>query len=368
MNFVLGVAGSAKNTGKTTAISSLILEAEKRGYSVGITSIGYDGEETDNITGLPKPRLKLKKGTVVAVAEKCIKGSKAKIKILETTNIKTPLGKVIIGLVEEDGLVVIAGPNKKKELKHITDVIFKISNCSFLFVDGALSRIAPMTETKGMILATGAARTTNIEKLAEETKKIIKLSEIEEIKDKALKAELITTNNILFLGNKFKKTLNELPILTLETSKKIIKYLGSYSEIETIYIPGIITFDVFKYFLDNINVLKHKTFIIESGINLILSNPSINRTYAVVKELMEKGLTLKALKKTPLLAITINPFYPVFKFAGSYEPGYVDKKLLKETISKNVDIPVFDVVSEGSSEMFEYIVNFLSRREILNEN
>ncbi|MBA7549071.1 hypothetical protein ES705_41544 [subsurface metagenome] len=54
---VLGILGTAKNTGKTTTTSTLLKIANNRNLSVGITSIGYDGEDVDNITGLPKPRI-----------------------------------------------------------------------------------------------------------------------------------------------------------------------------------------------------------------------------------------------------------------------------------------------------------------------
>ncbi|MBU4562316.1 hypothetical protein KKB17_02785, partial [bacterium] len=54
---VLGILGTAKNTGKTTTTSALLEIANNKNLSVGITSIGYDGEDIDNITGLPKPRI-----------------------------------------------------------------------------------------------------------------------------------------------------------------------------------------------------------------------------------------------------------------------------------------------------------------------
>jgi hypothetical protein len=55
---VVGIAGTAKNTGKTTTLSAIMGEARKEPALVlGLTSIGYDGEGFDNVTGLPKPRI-----------------------------------------------------------------------------------------------------------------------------------------------------------------------------------------------------------------------------------------------------------------------------------------------------------------------
>ena len=59
---VLGILGTSKNTGKTTTTSALLEIANNKNLSVGITSIGYDGEDIDNITGLPKPRIFAKRG------------------------------------------------------------------------------------------------------------------------------------------------------------------------------------------------------------------------------------------------------------------------------------------------------------------
>jgi len=115
-NKVLGILGTAKNTGKTTTTSALLEIANKKNLSIGITSIGYDGEDIDNITGLPKPRIFTKKGILIATTNNCIKAGTAVIEILEETKFYTALGNIVIGKITKEGLVVIAGPNKGNEL------------------------------------------------------------------------------------------------------------------------------------------------------------------------------------------------------------------------------------------------------------
>jgi molybdopterin-guanine dinucleotide biosynthesis protein len=75
----LGIAGTAKNTGKTTATAAIIQELRTRGVGFYLTSIGYDGENIDNVTGLPKPKLRVEPGDVVATAERCLAVSTAKL-------------------------------------------------------------------------------------------------------------------------------------------------------------------------------------------------------------------------------------------------------------------------------------------------
>ena len=122
----LGVAGSAKNTGKTTTIKSLLESFGKRRKRIGLTSIGFDGENIDNISGLPKPRLYLEKGVFVAVSEKCISASSADIKIITAMDMVTPLGKLVCGQVNKAGLLIIAGPNQRQHLHTVKEWMFSI--------------------------------------------------------------------------------------------------------------------------------------------------------------------------------------------------------------------------------------------------
>lgn len=45
--FKVGFAGTAKNTGKTTAVMYFLRQAASRKERVGLTGIGYDGEDFD---------------------------------------------------------------------------------------------------------------------------------------------------------------------------------------------------------------------------------------------------------------------------------------------------------------------------------
>jgi hypothetical protein len=112
-----------------------------------LTSIGYDGENIDNVTGLPKPKLLVETGDIVATAEKCIISSTAVMEVIAETNILTPLGKVLITKVKKPGLVVTAGPNKSSEVRRLNDLLQRIGPGITIF-DGALNRIAPLTETE----------------------------------------------------------------------------------------------------------------------------------------------------------------------------------------------------------------------------
>src|SRR6266571_8493255 len=68
----LALIGLAKNVGKTTAtnhlLETLIGENLYRAEELALTSLGLDGEATDALTGLPKPRYVPQAGLLVATA------------------------------------------------------------------------------------------------------------------------------------------------------------------------------------------------------------------------------------------------------------------------------------------------------------
>ena len=106
----LGIAGTAKNTGKTTTLTTILQEVDRFDLTVGITGIGYDGEEKDNVTGLPKPRVNLKPGQYLVTTRRCLQAGTAGYRILAETEMMTPLGKLVYARIQKEGLVVVAGP------------------------------------------------------------------------------------------------------------------------------------------------------------------------------------------------------------------------------------------------------------------
>ena len=140
----IGIAGTAKNTGKTTTMSAMIAELRKSHpqLRLALTSIGYDGEYLDNVTGLPKPRIEMQVGELAAVAEECLRYSRAKLEVLQKTDIMTAMGPILIGRVTKAGKLVVGGPNKRVELRRVLKMLAELG-AGLTIVDGALGRIVP---------------------------------------------------------------------------------------------------------------------------------------------------------------------------------------------------------------------------------
>lgn len=354
MSLIIGAAGTAKNTGKTTTTSAVLDKLYEKNIKIGLTSIGYDGEEIDNVTGLPKPRLLLKKGCIVATAQKCLTAGTAGFEILESTGIMTPLGKVVFIKVTDDGLVVIAGPNKSGELKYVLDLLVKKWGSQFVMVDGALNRIAPMVETDGIILATGAAKNTNIGQLVEETRAYYELFNLPQITLEQGKRFYGLYNICLFYEG-----IDEIKVLnygSLIDKKTVSDIKNHFNEIKSIYIPALVSEDMLKELNDNVNILwKNKTLVLKDPIKLIAGgNPE-----GVLKEvtrIFKWGGKVKVLKKLPIIAVSVNPFYPLYRFEkNNYEAGYVNADELASRMKKAIPIPVIDVKKEGLDALIRVI-------------
>lgn len=332
---VVGVAGTAKNTGKTTTIAALMKEIKKyEGLKLALSSIGYDGEELDNITGLPKPRINVWPGIIVAVAEQCLKASKIESEILYKTDIRTPLGKIIVARVRSEGLLLMAGPNKAKELSLVLE-LFAEQGADITIVDGALNRIAPMVKTDGLIICTGAARNTDIRQLAEEIK---------------------------IINGFFHLPVLEVPAQTAIFSNaleidQVQKIIDELYEREAVLIRGIMSQKCLVYLLEKSNDLKEKCLIFSDPIKLMLSG-DVGRNAEVFAGLVKKGVTLGIVKKLRLFAVTVNPYYPRYRISGGYyEAAYIDHTELYNAVKESSQVPVYDVVSAGAAKLFHNLTD-----------
>lgn len=332
MTRIIGIAGTAKNTGKTTTTSAIMERVYSRGIVLGLTSIGLDGEIVDNVTGLPKPRITCENGTYVAIAEACLTASTAQIEIIQKTEIRTALGRLIVGRVKKPGLVVVAGPNKSSELRMV-NLILEELGCRLILVDGALNRIAPMVETDGIILATGASRTADINKLTKETSAFAGIL------------------NIPIWQGDDSTFLQVGSILSEEMVRGLLPEISSH--ISGITISGIIGEGSFQKLLQlGREQLRGKTILLRDPIKVLVAG-SPDRMQELIGSLNEAGVNIAVQKKINLLCVTINPFYPRYRYQSrDYEPAYIDKNELKAALTASISVPVVNVLDEGIDELW----------------
>ncbi|WP_129409967.1 hypothetical protein [Marinitoga lauensis] len=314
----ISVVGLEKNTGKTETLNYIIKKLDKK---IGITSIGIDGESIDQVTSTPKPEIVIKEGTIFATAEKFYKQKKLTAEILSIEDdLRTSLGRIIIAKALDNGKVVLAGPQSATKIKKLIEKIKKLG-AEIVLIDGALSRLSPASPviTDAMILATGAALTLNINELVKKTKHIVNLIQLEEYENVERLSSL--EDGIYVISEKIEK----LPIKSLLSFKSLEKHILEYGN--KIYITGALT-DSFLKHLINQKKLENVEIIVKDFTKIFISPETFN-LYT------KKGGKIKVLKKTHLIAITINPYSPHGYILNSDEI----KKRLKEVI----DIPILNV-------------------------
>ena len=154
----LAVMGMTKNTGKTVALNHLLACAAHNGVAVGVTSIGRDGEERDQVFSFPKPPVMVWPGTLVATARDTLLRAKVRFKTVCSTGLDSPMGEIMLIKVLEHGEMEIAGASRSTELQKIIAQL-KQCGCDLVVLDGALGRShhASPAIAEGVILATGAA-------------------------------------------------------------------------------------------------------------------------------------------------------------------------------------------------------------------
>ena len=154
----LAVMGMTKNTGKTVALNHLSAQAAGSGVALGVTSIGRDGEDRDQVFFVPKPPVRVWPGTLVATARDTLERAKVRYQLIDATGIDSPMGEILVLKVQGCGEMEIAGASRGSDQRQL---IARLQQCgaALVLLDGALGRShhASPSIADGVILATGAA-------------------------------------------------------------------------------------------------------------------------------------------------------------------------------------------------------------------
>lgn len=324
----IAIIGLAKNVGKTTTLNYLLsLYREK----VGITSIGFDGEDYDLVYHIKKPHIYIQKGTIIATAIGTIKDCDFTIKVLETTNILTPLGHIVIVEALSDGFCRIAGPSQNSDLKNIIMKLEKY-NCHKVFVDGALNRksFSSPVITEATIIATGASVDNSISKVVKETKFIFNLLTLPQIEDDEVEIKIkgLIDKEIVLINDNFNtEILNFKSVLNNE--REIIEKLNQ--AIKYLYINGSLTNKLIELLITS-NKRRLDLNVIIRDSSKCLSNSE------VFNKLASTNIRVNVLKSTKPILITYNPV--------SYNGIKFDNKLFKEMLQNEINLPVINVLEE----------------------
>jgi hypothetical protein len=124
-----------------------------------------------------------------------------------------------------------------------------------------------------------------------------------------------------------------------------------------LYIPGIIGERAFAYLAERASELPPKMFLtLADPIKLLaFANPVAH--YRWIEQLESHGILTGVIKRVPLLAVTLNPFFPEFRYeTATYRPAFVDPIRLQVSVSEQLKVPVYNVVKQGVKGLVDTVL------------
>ena len=321
----LSITGMAKNTGKTVALNYLLEQLRLRGKRVAVTSIGIDGEKTDQVTQTEKPEIELCEGTIFVTSEYHYRQRQLLSEILDLSEDSTSLGRLVTARVLQAGKVILSGPATTGGVRKVLDRMGEYG-VDITIVDGALSRKshAAPTITDGLILSTGAAIAPDLNTILKKTSELHDLMQLPEYETPYADELMQKENGIFALADEGYTSLN------IPSSLLSDKYKAElFSHGNKLFISGILT-DMMLNFLRMQPEVKKSVVVVKDFTKIFVTPMNL-------KLFMSKGGRLCVLKRPNLIAVTVNPVAP----SGFTLPS----KVLVEAMQKVFDVPVVDVMS-----------------------
>ncbi len=311
----LGIIGLSKNTGKTTSLNKIIEIYQD--LTLGLTSIGLDGESLDQVNFLPKPKIIVRPRMVIATAYECLKASLVEYEILVVTSMQTALGLVYIVRIKSEGTMVIAGPTTNHDLHEL--ILLLKPFVDKILVDGAFNRMtfASIKSLDAIVLATGAAYSTDMSKTIHRTKHIVESFNLEKINE----FHVNSNESLIIQTNKRHLSFSDKNIYRLESID-----LELNEKIDYMYIKGAITEKVIDFFI--LKQFKDFSLICDDATKLLFKD----QYFDYIEKL---NIKIKVIDQTPLLFVTINPWSPI--------GHHYDEKLFLESIQKELSVLVYNV-------------------------
>ncbi|MEJ2276948.1 MAG: hypothetical protein P8Y70_04245 [Candidatus Lokiarchaeota archaeon] len=297
---VISIIGMAKNVGKTTTLNHIIKQSRNK-YTLGLTSIGRDGEIIDIISCKKKPDIYVQKGTIIATAKDCFGSCDFTKEIISTTGINTPMGEIVILKALSDGYVELGGPSIGTQLKNLILTLKELGS-EIILIDGAFDRkfFASPSISEATILVTGAAFSKDINEIIEETNHTIDLLNIARVEDEKLLKILKKLSHVKLCIFDDDYNYNVIDVITsLDAAQKIADNIEDKTRY--VYIKGVLTDKLIKDLMKITDNYKDIIFVVENGTKLFLSKK-------IFKMFVKRGGNIRTVEAINIICVVANPY------------------------------------------------------------
>ena len=298
----LSIVGLEKNTGKTECLKYVLERLPLEHKRIAVTSIGIDGETTDQVTRTQKPEITLRPGMYFGTSEMHYRQRRLVSELIDVSDISTSLGRVVTARALTAGKILLSGPSSGPALRHWMGDMKRLG-IDLVIIDGALSRLSSASPavSQSMILATGAAYSANMTTLISKT---------------AFVVWTIDRDGTL-------RELNGVTALSQD-----LRFEGM-EQCQTIYVAGALV-DGFVEKLRKNRALRQVELVVRDFTKVFATPQQIHLLNKV-------GIRMTVLQRSHLIAVTVNPTSP---------SGYVlDSQQLCSRLSQAINLPVYDLLA-----------------------
>ena len=320
----LSIVGLEKNTGKTETLKYVLDRLPVYTKRIAVTSIGIDGETTDQVTRTQKPEIVLREGMYFGTSETHYRQRRLVSEVIDVSDVTTSLGRVVTARAVTGGKILLSGPSSGSGLKHWMSEMQRY-DIDLVVIDGALSRmsLASPAVSQSMILATGAAYSVNMNTLVSKTAHVVDLINLELTDDENIAMLMPIESGVWFIDKD--RQLHGLDAIS--SLSKDFHFQGMDC-CETLYVSGALV----DGFLEKVRMNKNlkQTELVVRDFTKIFVSPQQFRLF------IKGGGRIRVLQKSKLIAVTVNPTSP---------SGYVlDSDTLCNRLSEAIGLPVYDLL------------------------
>ena len=320
----LSIVGLQKNTGKTECLKYVLERLPLNTHRVAVTSIGIDGETTDQVTRTQKPEIVLREGMYFGTSEAHYRQRRLVSELIDVSDENTSLGRVVTAKALTQGKILLSGPSSTQSLRRwMRDT--RRHDIDLVIIDGALSRLslASPAVSQSMILATGAAYSINMTQLVQRTAFVVDLINIGVTSDSNIALLNPLENGLWWIDTD--GMLHEMHTVTSLSHQ--VEFQGM-EHCSTLYVAGALV-DSFLEKVRKNKQLRNVELVVRDFTKIFVSPQQFH--------LFEKmGGTIRVLQRSKLIAVTVNPTSPA---------GYVlDSDALCDKLSQTINLPVYDLL------------------------
>lgn len=348
----LSLIGLAKNVGKTTTtnylLKTLLSEQLYHAEELALTSLGLDGEASDALTGLPKPRYVPAAGLLIATTVDLLRQAErdgAQVEHLVQLPGRTALGPVILARVLQPGRIMLAGPTLLSDLRY-TLVQFQSYGARLSIIDGAINRLgaAIPAVTDACIACTGASVGATPELVAHRTADVLARLTMPQTPLADVYRKLHPQARLLTFVSDSNEQVNEQTVEMYTGSMEpaaevrwiVDSMQGKQTTQHSVYcLRGAFTEELARALLAQLPLSQAG-----KAAELIVGDATKIFCHSVVlQRLAARGLQVSVADPIRILAMTINPYTPEYVCS----PQRLLDALVKELPEPHP--PIFDVVS-----------------------